>query len=212
MDTEIWKPIHGFEGYYEISNTGEIRSVSRTVVCSGKIHGQTHHRHGMKINPIEFSKNKFYIRLYKHGEYKYYNVGTLLNDHFEEKLLLEPKLIDKRIGDIVNSQIQEIWKPIEGYEGYYEVSNTGKVRSVKRTICLNGKREGQVRTYKGKEIQPLRCQDHSFVKLHKEGQPFSISVSKLVATHFLEGFKESGRSNVKHKDGDPFNCCIDNLE
>lgn len=30
--------------------------------------------------------------------------------------------------------MKEIWKPVEGYEGLYEVSNTGKVKSLKRTV------------------------------------------------------------------------------
>lgn len=35
--------------------------------------------------------------------------------------------------------MKEIWKPVEGYEGLYEVSNTGKVKSLKRTVkAYNG--------------------------------------------------------------------------
>ena len=42
----------------------------------------------------------------------------------------------------------EIWKPVVGYEGYYEVSNTGKVRGVDRILPPNSL--GVVRHYKGK--------------------------------------------------------------
>lgn len=36
--------------------------------------------------------------------------------------------------------MEEIWKPIENYEGYYEVSNLGNVRSIDRIVpTLNGK-------------------------------------------------------------------------
>ena len=33
--------------------------------------------------------------------------------------------------------MQEIWKDIEGYEGLYQVSNKGRVKSLKRKICSN---------------------------------------------------------------------------
>lgn len=105
----------------------------------------------------------------------------------------------------------EVWKPVEGYEGYYEVSNTGKVRSVDRTITLSGKRAGQVRTYCGKELKPLKVDSYVMVHLQKGDTRKNIGVGRLVALHFLDGFKESGRSAVKYKDGDTTNCCVTNL-
>ena len=106
----------------------------------------------------------------------------------------------------------EIWKPVEGYEGYYEVSNTGKVRSLERTIELKGRREGQVRVYSGKELKPLSSQGHLTVHLQKLGERKTIGLGRLVAIHFLDGFKDSGRVYVKYKDGDCTNCSIENLE
>lgn len=43
-------------------------------------------------------------------------------------------------GNIIwGDDMKEIWKPVEGYEGLYEVSNTGKVKSLKRTVkAYNG--------------------------------------------------------------------------
>lgn len=106
----------------------------------------------------------------------------------------------------------EIWKPVEGFEGYYEVSNKGRVRSLDREIHLKGKREGQVRRYKGKELTPLYCSDHYIIHLQKQGYRMNVSVGLLVAKHFLEGFKESGRKQVRYKDGDFSNFSVENLE
>ncbi len=108
--------------------------------------------------------------------------------------------------------MKEIWKSVEGYEGYYEVSNTGKVRSLDRTVELQGKRKGQVRVYSGKELKPLNSQGHLMVHLQKGGSRESIGLGRLVANHFLEGFKDSDRTYVKYKDGDCTNCSIENLE
>lgn len=107
--------------------------------------------------------------------------------------------------------MKELWKPVEGYDGWYEVSNTGKVRSVDRTIVLQGARAGQVRKYRGRELQPMRVQDHLMVHLQRQGTRLNIGLGRLVALHFLEGFKESGKLYVWHKDGDFTNCSVDNL-
>lgn len=105
----------------------------------------------------------------------------------------------------------EIWKPVEGYEGFYEVSNTGKVRSLPREIYLKGSRAGEKRTYKGKELQPLRSKDSVHINLQRCGERKNISLGLLVAYHFLEGFKESGKTRVKYIDGDIGNCSVENL-
>lgn len=51
--------------------------------------------------------------------------------------------------------MKEIWKPIPDYEGYYEASNTGKIRSVERTIVLKD-RNGNPRPsiYKSRVLSP----------------------------------------------------------
>ena len=107
--------------------------------------------------------------------------------------------------------MEEIWKPVEGYEGYYEVSNTGKVRSVDREVVLKGKRAGQIRVYQGKELKPLRVNNYVMVHLQRGNTRQNIGVGRLVALHFLDGFKESNRYMVVYKDGNPANCCIENL-
>lgn len=108
--------------------------------------------------------------------------------------------------------MKEIWKPVEGFEDFYEVSNTGKVRSLDREVHLKGKREGQVRIYSGKELKPLMSQGHVLVHLQKDGKRLSVGLGRLVALHFLEGFKESGRYFVKYLDGNPSNCSLENLQ
>lgn len=110
------------------------------------------------------------------------------------------------------SNIEEIWKSVKGYEDYYEVSNLGKVRSKDREVVLSGKRKGQVRCYPGRELKPLNSQGHLTVNLQKGGSRLNVGLGRLVAIHFLEGFEDSGRTQVKYKDGDSKNCSITNLE
>ena len=74
--------------------------------------------------------------------------------------------------------IEEVWKPVVGYEGYYEISNLGNVRSVDRII--NGGRWGTEHR-KGSNIK-LRFQknNHVSVKLHKDGKRTTYHLAALL--------------------------------
>lgn len=101
----------------------------------------------------------------------------------------------------------EEWKPVIGYEEIYEVSNWGNVRSVDRQIkCKNS-----IRTYKGKQLS--KCLDNkgyyrvllSVAQKHK-----SALVHRLVAEAFIPNPEKL--PEVNHKDENPANNSVDNLE
>lgn len=62
---------------------------------------------------------------------------------------MEDKIIETYM--IKDNIEEEIWKSIKDYEGYYEVSSLGRVRSIERTIVKN---DGRVTTYKERIIKP----------------------------------------------------------
>lgn len=105
--------------------------------------------------------------------------------------------------------MQEIWKDIEGYEGLYQVSNLGRVRSLDRYIPH--KRYG-LQFRKGKLLVPTKrkkTEKYLAVHLTKNQKQKTIAIHTLVATVFL------GPANgleVNHKDENPTNNCVDNLE
>ena len=75
--------------------------------------------------------------------------------------------------------MEEIWKPVEGFD-YYEVSNTGKVRS------LTHYNERSQRTYDGKVLQQfLDTSGYPSVTLWDDGRKVSASVHRLVAEAFI---------------------------
>lgn len=103
-------------------------------------------------------------------------------------------------------KVTEKWLPIRGYEGLYEVSDKGNVRSIDRkVICRNG----TIKLIKGK-IRKI-CQypnGYCFVTVSKG----SIIKGKLVHRLVMEAFKESSELEVNHKDGDKMNNKLENLE
>lgn len=106
--------------------------------------------------------------------------------------------------------MKEEWRDIEGFEGRYQISNLGNVRSLDHMVM---RFPGTITTYLGR---PLKVQKghkgHLRVTLGQGQEKVTRSVAKLVAYYFLEGYKDVAVfQNVKFKDGDPTNCKVDNL-
>lgn len=108
----------------------------------------------------------------------------------------------------------EVWKDVVGYEGYYQVSNLGAIRSIDRLVkypnskYING--DG-VRRFKGKLLIPLiNHGGYSQVTLRKEGIQKTHTVHRLVAEAFLP--IDINRKHVNHKDGNRSNNVLENLE
>lgn len=106
--------------------------------------------------------------------------------------------------------MEEIWMAITGYEGLYEVSNLGRVRSVDRYTT------GKVRVMKIKgKIMALSIDSAGFYKVNlcRDNKKQVVRVHRLVAEHFIE--KPSNDPNICYvplrKDGDKLNNRADNL-
>ena len=103
---------------------------------------------------------------------------------------------------------KEIWVDIEGYEGMYQVSNMGRVKSLERTAWNN---RGYYRTLherilKGRKVSNGYLQ----VQLCQDGKAKNYLVHRLVASAFLEN--PMGYNEVNHIDEDKENNKADNLE
>ena len=101
----------------------------------------------------------------------------------------------------------EQWKPVSGYEGIYEVSSHGRVRSVDREITDS---RGQARRIKGKVRRtPLDKYGYPTVDLWKQGKGQTRTVHSLVTEAFI-GPRPEGME-VCHSDGDGTNNRLENL-
>ena len=95
--------------------------------------------------------------------------------------------------------MKEIWVDIKNYEGLYQVSNYGRVKS------LNYRMTGREKILKAKIIST----GHLQVDLYKNGVKKPYLVHRLVAIHFIQN--PEGKSDVHHIDHNKANNNVDNL-
>src|SRR5574344_251986 len=104
--------------------------------------------------------------------------------------------------------IIEIWKDIIGYEGYYQISNMGNVKSLARNVI---KRSGVIQPRKERIMDKRICSDEYYIaKLTVNNVSKSISIHRLVAIHFIPN--PDNLPEVNHIDCNRQNNCVDNLE
>lgn len=104
--------------------------------------------------------------------------------------------------------MNEIWKEIPGYEGYFEVSNLGNFRSKDRKVPY---RNGQMRNYPGKPLKTELTRDgYTRITLMKDAIKKRYMCHRLVALAFIPN--PNNLEQVNHKDGVRNNNCVDNLE
>lgn len=98
----------------------------------------------------------------------------------------------------------EIWRPIKGYEGLYEVSNYGKVKSL-----INFEHKNRHRTEK--ILKPHYNNGYLSVALYDfEGNKKLYLIHRLVAETFIPNYEN--KTTVNHKDENKSNNYVGNLE
>lgn len=95
--------------------------------------------------------------------------------------------------------MSEVWKDIKGFEGKYQVSNFGRVKS------LNYARRGY-----SKILKPNTNHSYPFVNLSKNDIGRSYNIHRLVAEAFIDN--PQNLPMVNHKDENRLNNHVDNLE
>lgn len=103
--------------------------------------------------------------------------------------------------------MEEIWKDIKGYEGLYQVSNFGNVKSLDRYII---NKNGDKQYFPGKYLNQGISDNYLKVILSKNNKQRTFRVHILVARTFIPN--PENKPEVNHMDGDKSNNRVDNLE
>lgn len=105
---------------------------------------------------------------------------------------------------------EEIWKDIAGYEGYFQVSNLGRVKSLERVVKTHDRLGG----FRKKKERILKCvplkNKYLHVCLWKDNEAKTFLVHRLVANAFIPN--PSCLPQVNHKDERRDNNNVSNLE
>ncbi len=107
-----------------------------------------------------------------------------------------PKLVLSKIMCYHNKivRMEEIWKDIKGYEEFYQISNKGRVFSIRRNIIM----------------KPQLAVGYHFVWLSVHGIAKYKQIHRMVAEAFIPN--PNNYPCVIHKDKNRLNNCVDNLE
>lgn len=112
------------------------------------------------------------------------------------------------MGNFIKDIIGEVWKDIEGFEGYYQVSSQGRVKSLDRTIL---RANGRKHTWRGQllSLKPSSTTGYARVCLRKNGRSSFKDVHRLVALAFIPN--PGSLPLVLHADGTRTNNSVENL-
>jgi len=104
--------------------------------------------------------------------------------------------------------MNEIWKDIKGYEGLYQVSNLGRVKSLDRMVKVYGKRKMKIDE---KILKPAIKRDgYCTVTLLNQGKRKYSRIHRLVAQQFIKN--DYNKPEVNHKNGIKTDNRLENLE
>lgn len=137
---EIWRDIQGYEGFYQVSNNGRVRSCDRVVVYKD---GRSHHFKGQLIHPVKTNSGYWQIRMKRNKHVKHAYVHRLVAQAFIPNPGKLPE-INHRDENRLNNQVNNL-------EWIDRIGNLNYGNRPKRFAVSRGRLVGQF-TLNGKKV------------------------------------------------------------
>jgi hypothetical protein len=220
-EIEEWRPIVGWEGLYEISSLARVRSLARSWTTP---HGRTARWPGKILS--QAVKNGWPTLTIAHGgKQRRSRTAYLVAESFTE-WALDAGMIEFADANPLNAKLKNLrfrpisahleeWRACFGYEGYYEVSSLGRVRSLGRTIDVDQSsssgalRKRRTRQLRPRIMRPGLTNGYPALALRRNGEFRSVTVHSLVCTAF-HGPRPPNH-DACHRDGVRTNATASNL-
>jgi len=103
----------------------------------------------------------------------------------------------------------EIWVDIIGYEGFYKLSNLGRVKKLESKKRLNN---GDFMSIPETILITNSKKNYPSVALNKSGEIKTYSMHRLLAKHFLKNDDPINKKEVNHKNKNIYDFSLNNLE
>lgn len=105
----------------------------------------------------------------------------------------------------------EEWKDVVGFEGLYQISNLGNVKTMSRPAPTTHRGHVGYRMIRERLMHPAHgSKSYPCVRLRKNGKTITKTVHRMVAEAFIPN--PNNLPEVNHKDENKYNNCVDNLE
>lgn len=107
--------------------------------------------------------------------------------------------------------LEEIWNPVVGYEGLYEVSDKGRIKALSRIVKYNRWGGASEKRLGEKFLNPTisKCgYYHTTLSLNSKKE--TVLIHRIIAIAFLPN--QNNLPQVNHKDGNKLNNAVENLE
>lgn len=200
LSDEVWLPIIGYEGKYEISNYGRVLGVQR-----GRYRTLTRGWDAVRCS------------LYNKGKGIDFSITASMDVYFPKghhfvpdnyEYLNSLNTPNKALDDLEG----EIWRDISGYEGVFQISDKGRVKGLERTSKYTTS-NGNTACRTNPEMI-FRCGEdaggYKQVTIAYDGVPLRRRIHRLVANAFIPN--PNNLPQVNHIDGNKHNNTVENLE
>ena len=214
---EIWKDIEGYEGVYMVSNIGRVKSLDRAL---DKNTGILRNRKGIVFKEVTTTSGYKTVGLSKNKKHKSFKINNLVAQAFipnpnnkTNTIHINRDKSDNCVENIkwsmnVKSLSGETWKDIENYEGVYQVSDLGRVKSLERYIV---RKNGYTQLIYEKVLNPcINTHGYLALSLHKNNKSLNCRVHRLMAEAFIPRIK--GKNIINHINGIKTDNRLKNLE